>query len=226
MRVTLRIVVEGQTEETFVKQILIPHLSNFSVDASTRLLTTKELAHYTYDGGLSSYAQAKRDINLSLRADQDDRTRVTTMFDLYRLRNDFPGFCVAASHSDPYRRVQILEDALAEKIDDDRFIPYIQLHEFEALLLSDPRKFESWFDNCMDGITRLEEMVTTFESPEHVNDDEPPSKRLGRELLNYKHFKTAAGPIVAERIGLPTMRSKCKHFASWLAKLEKLATEN
>ena len=226
MRVTLRIVVEGQTEETLVKQILIPHLANFSVDASARLLTTKELPDYTYGGGLNSYAQAERDLGLSLKPDQDECMRVTTMFDLYRLQDDFPGYGPAASHRDPYRRVEAMEVALAQEINDDRFIPYIQLHEFEALLLSDPRKFEFWFDNCPDGIANLVQMVAGFPSPEHVNNCDPPSKRIHRELLNYRQFKTAAGPIVAGKIGLPTMRSKCKHFACWLAKLEKLATEN
>ena len=222
MRVTLHNVVEGQTEERFVNMILKPQLCRFSVDVSARLLMTKERPDYTHGGGLSNYAQAKRDITRWLKHDNSRDARVTTMFDLYRLREDFPGYSAAASHNDLYQRVQALEDALAQNIDDSRFIPYIQVHEFEALLLSDPQKFESHFYNYPDGITNLVDMVSQFQSPEHVNDDNPPSKRIGQELLNYNSFKSSAGPIVAEQIGLSTIRSKCAHFADWLDRLESL----
>ena len=125
---------------------------------------------------------------------------------------------------DPYQRVQALEDALADDIDDHRFIPYIQLHEFEALLLSDPQELDSQFDNRAAGITRLVTMVSRFPSPEHINDSRntAPSKRIIREIPEYEGRKASAGPIVAGRIGLSTMRDKCAHFAEWLAKLENL----
>ncbi|MDE0233671.1 MAG: DUF4276 family protein [bacterium] len=222
MRVTLRIVVEGQTEETFVNEILKPYLSGFSVDVSAHVLNPIERSDKGQPGGLNSYGQVKKEINLWLKTDQDENARVTTMLDLYELTDDFPGYRDAALHSDPCRRVQALEDALAEEMGDNRFIPYIQLHEFEALLLSDPRKFESWFYNCMDGIANLVEMVAGFPSPEHVNDDDPPSKRINRELLNYKYYKRIAGLSAAKQIGLPTLRAKCAHFAKWLAELENL----
>ena len=222
MRVTLRIVVEGQTEETFVNQTLKPYLGGFSVGVSAHVLNKSAKGGYPYRGGLNSYAQAEMDINLWLTHDNSWDARVTTMFDLYRLPKDFPGYCASASHNDPYQRVQALEDALEQKIGNSRFIPYIQLYEFEALLLSDPQKFDSWFFNCPDGITNLVEMVSQFQSPENVNDDDPPSKRINQDLLNYNSWKASAGPIVAEKIGLPTIRAKCAHFANWLAKLENL----
>lgn len=226
MSVTLHIIVEGRTEELFVNLVIRPHLASLSIGVSARLVSTKELPDYTYGGGPGNFAQVKKEITRWLKHDRRGVARFTTMFDLYELPRDFPGYWAAASRDDPYQRVKDLEDALAEEINDSRFIPYIQLHEFEALLLSDPQKFESQFDDSADGIASLVAIVSQFPSPEHVNDDDPPSKRIGKELLNYNHFKTAAGPIVAEKIGLPTLRSKCKHFASWLAKLEQLATEN
>lgn len=146
------------------------------------------------------------------------------MFDLYGLPDDFPGYEAAALQDDPYQRVQALEDALADDIDDHRFIPYIQLHEFEALLLSDPEKLGAEFIGSADGIARLAAMVARFSSPEHVNDrsDTAPSKRIIRAIPEYEGRKASAGPIVADKIGLPTLRSKCAHFAGWLAKLENL----
>lgn len=225
MSVTLRIVVEGQTEETFVNEILEPHLATLSVRASAHVVDPIEKSGYSHPGGLNNFAQAETDINLWLNHERGSGGHVTTMFDLYELPNDFPGYDVSAAFNDPYQRVQTLENALAQEINDDRFIPYIQLHEFEALLLCDPRRFESWFNNCMDGITRLVEMVATFESPEHVNADDPPSKRIDRELLNYYNYKRTAGLEAARQIGLDKMRAKCAHFADWFGKLENLGKQ-
>ena len=219
---TLHIIAEGPTEANFVNQTLRQHLARFSVDVHVLVVTTKELPDFTHRGGIGNYAKPARDIRLLLSQHSNLDVRFTTMFDLYQLPEDFPGYAVAASHNDPYQRVYALEDALAEDIDDSRFFPYVQLHEFEALLLSDPQKFDSQFDDYAHGISNLVAMVSQFQSPEHVNDDNPPSKRINQELLNYNSWKASVGPIVAEKIGLPTIRAKCAHFANWLAKLENM----
>ena len=212
MNVRLYVIGEGQTEETFANQNLKPHLASFSVRVSAHVVVTKRVPGYTYGGGLNSFTQAERNINLWLKQDLDDDARFTTMFDLYRLPNDFPGYAAAAAHDDPYRRVEALEDALKQDIPDSRFIPYIQFHEFEALLLSDPQKLDTQFDFRSDGIARLVEMVSEFTSPDRIND----------EIPEYKHRKASAGPMVAGKIGLPTLRSKCAHFGAWLGTLESL----
>ena len=82
------------------------------------------------------------------------------MFDLYALPVDFPGFEDAARTNQPYQRVQTLEDALGMDIADPRFVPYIQLHEFEALLLSDPSMLDSQFHGYEDEIRNLVEMAS------------------------------------------------------------------
>ena len=112
MNVRLYVIGEGQTEETFANQILKPHLASFSVRVSAHVVVTKRVPGYTYGGGLNNFTQAERDINLWLKQDLDDDARFTTMFDLYRLPNDFPCYAAAAAHDDPYRRVEALEDAL------------------------------------------------------------------------------------------------------------------
>jgi hypothetical protein len=223
MYVRLNIIVEGQTEETFVNQTLKLHLSQFSVGVSARVVATRKEQGIKYRGGLSTYSKARRDITLWTKQDRNTDVRFTTMFDLYGLPTDFPGYA-AALQNDAHQRVEALESALARDISDPRFFPYIQLHEFEALLLSDPQKFETQFVNRADEISRLVEMVSGFSSPEHINDssDTAPSKRIIHEIPEYQGRKASAGPIVAGRIGLSTMRDKCAHFAGWLAKLEKL----
>ncbi len=177
-----------------------------------------------YRGGIRRYAQAKNDIKAWITEDQNPDARFTTMFDLYGLPTDFPGHKDAAQISDPYRRVRTLEAALSKDISDTRFIPYFQLHEFEALLLSDPQKLDAQFFDRSAEIHRLVEIVSTFDSPELVNDgnNTAPSKRIADEIPEYAGRKKAAGPIVAEKIGLPTLRRKCKHFGRWLGGLELL----
>ena len=146
MYVRLNIIVEGQTEETFVNLTLKPHLSRFSIGVSARVVTTKNKRGTKYRGGLSTYFKAKRDITLWIKQDRNPDVRFTTMFDLYGLPTDFPGYKSAVARDDPYQRVEALEDALGNDISDWRFIPYIQLHEFEALILSDPRAIASNWD--------------------------------------------------------------------------------
>ena len=225
MAVRLHFIVEGQTEETFVNRALRPHLANLSIWVRARCVMTSRRRGVRHRGGIGNYAQAKRDINAWMMEDQNPDARFTTMFDLYGLPADFPGYEDAARRPDPYERVSTLEDALSQGISDSRFIPYLQLHEFEALLLSDPQKFESQFYDRGVGIRRLVEMVSRFQSPEIIDDgrDTAPSKRITDEIPEYERMKASSGPIVAEKIGLPTLRLKCKHFGEWLGKLEHLA---
>jgi hypothetical protein len=104
------------------------------------------------------------------------------------------------------------------------FLPYIQLYEFEALILSDPEKFSVRFIEHDRQIKRLAELCLSFVSPELINDGQQtaPSKRIIKEIPEYEGAKASAGPLIAKEIGIKTMREKCPHFNNWLTKLEKL----
>ena len=97
-------------------------------------------------------------------------------------------------------------------------------HELEALLLADPQKLDSQYHEQGFAIQRLVYMADQFGSPELINDgaDTAPSKRITAEIPEYARAKASAGPVVAERIGLPTLRLKCAHFGEWLGRLEAL----
>ncbi len=224
MAVRLNFIVEGQTEEAFVNRTLLPHLADRSVFASARSVMTSRKRGAKHKGGLSSYTKAKSDITAWMNEDRNADARFTTMFDLYALPTDFPGYGDARQAQDPYERVRALEDALREDIPDPRFIPYIQLHEFEALLLADPQKLDLQFHDRGAGIQRLVDMACEYDSPELIDDgfDTAPSKRIIGEIPEYDGQKASAGPIVAGYIGLPTLRSKCAHFREWLDELERL----
>ena len=222
--IRLNFVVEGQTEEAFVNRILIPHLADLDVWAFVRVVTTRRTRSRSFKGGLATYGQAKKDILTWMKEDGGTDARFTTMFDLYALPADFPRFNDAADVQDPFEKVRILEEALAEDISDYRFIPHLQLHEFEALLLSEPQSLNAQFDGT-EAIQRLASMATQFESPEHIDDgvETAPSKRIISEIPGFGKLKASAGPLVAQRIGLPTMRRRCLHFGEWISKLEGLA---
>ena len=228
MSIRLNFIVEGQTEEAFVKRMLKPHLASWSIGVFVHCVTTKRKGGHKYRGGVLKHWQVRRDIEIWMKEDQNQDARFTTMFDLYGLPADFPGYQEAKQANDPYKRVRVLEDAMGQDISDSRFIPYFQLHEFEALLLSDPQKLYLQFDDSIGGVRKFVEMVSEFESPEVINDGATtaPSKRIIEAIPEYKGMKVSAGPIVAEKIGLTAIRRKCKHFEEWLSKLEALAGES
>ena len=224
MTARLHFVVEGQTEEAFVKLALRPHLAQLSVFSAARCVTTSNKGGVKHRGGVNNYGQVKSDIVRWMREDRNSDARFTTMLDLYALPQSFPGYKSASQLQDPRQRVEALESALKEDIGDWRFIPYIQLHEFEALLLSDPQKLDEQFHDCEDGIRRLADMASRFSSPELINNgrETAPSKRIIAEIPEYRGQKASAGPIVANYIGLDALRSKCEHFGEWLNELEHL----
>ncbi len=130
--------------------------------------------------------------------------------------------------TDPYTRVKHVEQELGKKVADElgfsRFIPYIQLHEFEALLLVDPNKLLNQFIGREKAVANLIKIRETGKTPEHIDDgaNTAPSKRIIDEIPEYTYQKAAAGPLVAKEIGLKKLRADCKHFGCWVSRLEAL----
>ena len=116
--------------------------------------------------------------------------RFSTMFDLYQLPTDFPGHEKASRTEDPYEKVKLLEDSLAKDLRDSRFIPYIQLHEFElGIVAVGPQKNkDSQFDDS-DAVERITVLVSQFSSPELIDDgiETAPSKRIATEIPEHMH---------------------------------------
>ncbi len=223
--IRLHITVEGQTEQNFARKILAPHLANHDVyvDARCVLTSRDRRASRNYRGGLLSYEKAKKDIQIWIKEDNYRECIFSTMFDLYALPHDFPGYQEALHVSDPYTRIAVLERAMEKDFNDQRFVPYIQLHEFEALILADPQQLDwEYLDHAIP-IARLLAEVDGL-NPELINDgpSTAPSKRILRELPEYD--KASAGVEVVSRIGLRTLREKCRHFNEWLERLEQIAT--
>lgn len=68
--IRLNIIVEGQSEETFVNKILGPHLGGFNVFVSARRVETGRKRGKIFRGGMISYLKAQKDINLWMKEDK------------------------------------------------------------------------------------------------------------------------------------------------------------
>ncbi len=220
--VRVNFVVEGVTEETFVRRILAPAFAPDGLYLYARSVETGSHRGRIARGGMTTYAKARRDIQNWLA---EDRTAyLTTMFDLYRLPGDFPGLPQAKSQTDAYMKVEEIEKALTADMGDPRFVAHVQLHEFEGLLFSEVSQIDAVLCEyaAASRLADLEKIRAAFVSPEKINDGPTtaPSKRLMALYPGYD--KPAFGPLIANRIGLAKIRAECSHFDAWLARLERL----
>lgn len=214
------LLVEGQTEEAFVNELLMPHYARIGLYLTPIIVSTSP----GYKGGLVSYAKVKPQIEKL--CSQDVNAHVTTLFDLYALPSDFPGksnqaYPLAGSGR---HKAEFLEAELAKDIGNYNFIPNLLVHEFEALLFVQLDVFEQWTDD--DSVLKPLRAVRSTTAPEDINDSPQtaPSKRILRAVPGYQ--KTFHGPLIACDIGLDAMRQACPHFNEWLQKIEALTDAN
>ncbi|HKI33865.1 MAG TPA: DUF4276 family protein [Gemmataceae bacterium] len=222
----LYLFAEGQTEQTFADNVLKLHLAYRSVylQGSVLIAHAKKKGK-VHRGGGRKYLPMKNDILRFLAQEKGADVFFTTMIDLYAIPADFPGLAEAEKlRHTPQLRVEALEQTFAKDIGDGRFVPYIQLHEYEAFLFSDVTCFGYFYDHHEKQIAALKAIADAHGTPELIDDGQhsAPSKRIIAELPDYEDAKSAVGPQVAELIGLDLIRGKCPHFASWLARLEQL----
>lgn len=107
--IRLHLVVEGQTEETFVNRVLVEHFGQFNIVSDARCVETSRKRGKIYRGGVIDYRRVKSDLVRWMKEDQNTDARFTTMLDLYTLPEDFPRFAEAKQQSDPHGRVAMLE---------------------------------------------------------------------------------------------------------------------
>lgn len=225
----IHVLCEGQTEQGFVEEVLRPYLQEQGVKSVKGILITTNKKKNAR-GGMLSYNHAVTDIGLLRQTKKDDeyaRHIFTTMFDLYALPNDFPGYAVAQTIGDPYVRVNSLEADFAKDINEGRFIPYIQLHEFEALLFCGIAHIAKYYPGCDKRCKQLEkDLLDAGGNPELINNgpSTAPSKRIikaieGDKKTHYNYNKPVTGKNVAKQIGIETLRAKCRHFNDWIEKL-------
>ncbi|GKW07314.1 DUF4276 family protein [Pectobacterium carotovorum] len=214
--IRVKIFVEGQTEETFVRDTLAPYFAQQGIYLNAILAQTSR----GHKGGIVSYGKVKNQITKLCQ--QDKKAWVTTLIDYYGLPTDFPKVGQGKPvNGDIYSWVSDLENAFDADIAQPNFIPNFLVHEFEALLFCEPEKFADWLEDKR-AIEQLNSIKLAFDSPESINNSpqSAPSKRILAAIPEYQ--KTLHGPLIAADIGLDTIRQQCPHFEDWLQRLEAL----
>lgn len=223
--------VEGQAEETFVNEVLRDHLlgKGYAL-VNARLIGNAR--QRSRRGGIRPWSAVREDILGHLR--QDRGCIATTFVDFYALPASggkaWPGRAQANRLAHDLKAAKI-EEALLDDIVEDmgtgfdprRFVPFVVMHEFEALLFSDCTAFAR-------GIGRahlapaFQTVRDQFETPEHINDSPltAPSKRVAELVPGYE--KPLLGNLAILEIGLAPIRNACPHFNAWLTKLDSAAT--
>ena len=220
--IRVHVICEGQTEELFVNEILQPYFS-----ARRIFLQPALVGKPGHKGGYFKFDRLYSDVRNRLLGDTS--AYCTTFFDFYGLPEDFPGKHEALRLGNITQKAasiqQFMTAALEAKLGQDvmqRFIPYVQMYEFEALLFSDPTLMAEGF--CQPLLaTDFAEIVAEFDTPEHINNSfvTAPSKRIEQLIPGYE--KPTLGGLAALEVGLTNMRARCALFNDWLNRLEQLA---
>ena len=211
-------IVEGETEEAFVNIILRPYFQKCGFYNSVQCFKIKHT-----QGGMHKYSYVRNDV---LNTIYEHDVIVTTMFDLYALPHSFPGFEEAQSIKEHLKRVEFLEMKMKEDLELNQnrqfnnYIPYIQLHEFEALVFSSATGFEALFEDSEMNYKGICEIIEEFSNPEEINDspETAPSKRMQKLIRGYN--KVAYGISLIEYTGIDIILRKCPHFREWIEKLK------
>lgn len=215
------IIVEGATERSFVNGPLAEALRPHRVYP-----TAKILGRPGHKGGRTNYARVRDDLERQLK--QDATAYCSTMIDFYGLGEGFPGTPLPANLTD-IQKVERIESLVKTDICDRlpgvraevRLIPYLSLHEYEALLFSDPNAFAAALKEPHKA-GDLYRIRNGFSTPEDINDNpqKAPSKRV---LAIYPRYqKIIDGTEAARAVGIEKMREECPHFRSWIGRLEAL----
>jgi hypothetical protein len=210
---TVIIICEGPTEEVFCRNLLSQYLQN-SCRIEIRLL-----------GGNCNWQRIRDMAEKALK--QQKNALVTTFFDYYGVKTKkFPNWkeTVGINKANVRERIEILENGMLEEIDSNlryRFIPYVQLHEFEALLFNNIEVFDDMFEFEQYDRAELLNVFNEFPDPEMIDQgtETSPSHRLIKIIPAYR--KVIQGNAIAEKIGIEQIRQKNKHFNDWIEQLIK-----
>jgi hypothetical protein len=219
------VLAEGPTEEAFIKQVLAPALSPIWLIPT--IVKTKVTGAKPEKGGTVTYYEFKRQLNLLLG--DSSASIVTTMLDFQGLGSDFPGRYQPEGDT-AVARVLFVQAAMKADVNDTRYLPFLALHEFEALLFVKPQVIAEVLRKPV--LERPLQMIRDGypETPEDINDSPAtsPSARIESKCIEHcgspRVFqKRTHGPIIAARIGLEKIRAECPHFDGWMKKLEAFA---
>lgn len=219
------VIVEGKTEQIFIDSILAPYLGHKNIG-----MRATQVSKPGQKGGDVRFIRVKRDVRNHLKQRSD--TYVSTFVDYYGIK-EWPGLDEVTPQATPSQIAETLNEAAKNQVVDlfpeiqaeHRFIPYIAIHEFEALLFSDA---ETLARQLKIDVSKVHDVLDEFGQPEAINNNPQtaPSKRLNSWTKHGKFPKTTMGIAVAHRIGIEKMREKCSLFDAWLQTLEDIQRDH
>jgi hypothetical protein len=220
--IEVMVIVEGKTEEIFIKNLVSPYLARNNI-----FMHATQISKPGQKGGDVKFERAKRDFGNHLK--QRPNTYVTLFVDYYGIKSDWPGLNDVRKGATPKEIAETINGAtkakvvslFGEQLADERFIPFIAVYEFEALLFSDAEILSS---SIGVSTSRVDADLTDFGEPEAINNspETAPSKRLDAWSKGSKFRKTTTGITIAQEIGIEKMREKCPLFNQWLITFETI----
>jgi hypothetical protein len=217
--VEVMVLVEGQTEQTFITSLLAPYIRDLTKQ-KIFLIPMQPGKH----GGDVRFERYKRDIGIHLKQRAD--TYVTLMVDYYGIK-DWPGLEESKQQATHLRKAEVINQKTSKEVQEHfseqnrecRFIPYVSMHEIEALYFSDPASIAQTM-NIKEA--EIKDILHKCGEPEAINDSPKtaPSKRL--EKLSKSFVKTTTGITIAKSVNIQRMRKCCPLFNEWVTKIENL----
>lgn len=218
-RTTLKrilVLVEGQTEERFIKDVLSPYLLTFNIALIPTITDTKKvIGGQSHKGGGRHFAKVKEDI-LDLLNDKN-AVAVTTLFDFY-------GFYeIQGVAQSVYADIEKLEQTITAEINCRRFKTYLQRHEFETFMFIEP-SLTAKVALRHDKANAINAHRQQFNQVEDINLDPAlaPSKRLKSAIGGYS--KPIIGSAVTNQLGIGRIMQECPKFATWVNWMGAFAT--
>lgn len=213
-------VVEGKSEQRFLQQIVAPYLG-----ARGTYLHPCVVGKLGRKGGAKPWDVVLND--LRRHHAEHPSWLITTVFDYYGLPKSWPGLAEAKKRTGE-AAIDFLEAAIHAAVVEaiptlgGRFIPYIQRHEFEALLFADGASVVSAVGADPKAGAAIDQTREQCGGCEAIDDgpETAPSKRL--KVVLPKYDKAAHGVLIVQAAGLPCVRAACPRFDAWLTKLEAL----
>lgn len=201
-------IVEGDSEIILVNQVIIPYLYElgFQNPMNAQTIITNRKQHNK--GGVTSYGLFRNDLERTL----NQGAIVTTLIDFFRLPTDFPEF------TNDSKKISMMETAIhADFGQNPDLIPYIQKHEFEALLFTNLSGFEIVIDDEKK-LKAIQAIVNAYPNPEDINNSPQtaPSKRL-EKIFSYD--KALHSELILEGVTMESIKEKCPRFREWTERI-------
>lgn len=225
----INILVEGVSEQEFVRRILAPWFLKEQI-----LVLGIPLRKGGGGKGFSNFEHFKNNVKPLLH--EKDEPIISTFVDLYRfpVQSGDPTEeqALKACSALPTAEAkiegfeQLLTDAVEKIKPTANFVPYVQMHEFEALIFSNAAVLDIEDERIAQ---KMMEVSAAIE-PEEINTTENghPAKRLELIFEQYKrkYNKGADAVDYLELIGIEVIMEKCPRFRNWLERLLAKAKEN